>query len=408
MKSSGITKQIVIVGSGFAGTMAALAASRLRHEKNVSPAALAITVVSPEPEMVIRPRLYERKPETMVAPLGDLFAATDIDHIRGTAARIDSATGVIGLKGPNGEASTLPFDRLVLASGSEGFRPPIPGLAEFGHSATALEDAAALDRHLHALADRPASAARNTVVVGGGGFTGLEVATEMPGRLREILGKDTNVRVIIVERSSHVAATMGEEPRPYIEARLRELGIDARTGIAIAKVDDDSVTLDNGERIEAATVIWSAGFRASPLTAQLPAERDNLGRVIVEPDLRVPGAPNVFATGDTAKAASDAKGNFAVMSCQHARRLGAFAGHNAAADLLGEATLPYDQPVYVTCLDLGPDVAIFTRGWSARTEVTGRQAKKIKEEINTVWIYPPAADRAAAYENVLVARTVDF
>lgn len=408
MQSSGITKQIVIVGSGFAGTMAALAASSLRHEKNVSPAALAITVVSPEPKMIVRPRLYERKPDTMVAQLGELFAATDINHVRGTVDRIDSVAGVIGLKGPNGEASTLPFDRLVLASGSEGFRPPIPGLAEFGHSATALEDAAALDRHLHALADRPPSTARNTVVVGGGGFTGLEVATEMPGRLREILGEGTDVRVVVVERSPHVASTMGEEPRPFIEARLRELGIETRTGIAIAKVDDHSVTLDNGERIETATVIWSAGFRASPLTAQLPAERDNLGRIIVEPDLRVPGAAKVFATGDTAKAASDGKGNFAVMSCQHARRLGAFAGHNAAADLLGEATLPYDQPVYITCLDLGPDVAIVTRGWSAKTELTGRKAKDMKEEINTVWIYRPAADRAVAYENVFAARTVDF
>ena len=128
MKISAKPQQIVIVGSGFAGMMAALAASRLRHEKNVSPAALAITVVSPEPEMVVRPRLYERKPETMVAPLGDLFAATDIDHVRGTVDRIDSVAGVIGLKGPDGETSTLPFDRLVLASGSEGFGPPIPAL----------------------------------------------------------------------------------------------------------------------------------------------------------------------------------------------------------------------------------------------------------------------------------------
>ena len=401
-------QQIVIVGSGFAGTMAALAASRLRHERKVPPAALAITVVSPEPEMVVRPRLYERKPETMVAPLGELFAVTDINHLRGTVDRIDSVAGVIGLKGTNGEISTLPFDRLVLASGSEGFRPPIPGLAEFGHSATTLDDAVALDRHLHALADRPPSLARSTVVVGGGGFTGLEVATEMPGRLHEILGADTKVRVIVIERSPHVALNMGEEPRAYIESRLRELGIEARTGIAIAHIDDIGVTLDSGEKIEAATVIWSAGMRASPLTAQLPAERDNLGRICVEPDLRVPGAANVFATGDTAKAATDSEGHYAVMSCQHARRLGAFAGHNAVCDLLGEATLPYDQPAYVTCLDLGPDVAIFTRGWAAKTELTGRQAKKVKEEINTVWIYPPAADRAAAYDNVLAARTVDF
>src|SRR3546814_9228009 len=88
-------------------------------------------------------------------------------------------------------------------------------------------------------------------------------------------------------------------------------------------------------------------MRASPLTAQLPGERDTLGRVLVDPDLRVPGAPHIFATGDTAKAATDDKGNFSLMSCQHARRLGAFAGHNAAADLLGEPTLPYDQPSYV-------------------------------------------------------------
>ena len=223
MKISVKPQQIVIVGSGFAGLMAALAASRLRHETDVSPSTLAITVVSPAPEMVVRPRLYERKPETMVAPLGDLFAATDIDHVPGTVDRIDSVARVIGLKGPDGETSTLPFDRLVLASGSEGFGPPIPGVAEFGHSATALEDAVALDRHLHALADRPASPARNTVVVGGGGFTGQEVATEMPRRLREILGEDTEVRVIVVERSPHVAITMGDEPRPYIEAQLREL-----------------------------------------------------------------------------------------------------------------------------------------------------------------------------------------
>lgn len=408
MKSSATPQRIVIVGSGFAGMMAALAASQLRHERKVSPGSLDITVVSPEPELVVRPRLYERMPETMVAPLGELFAATDVHHVRGTVDRIDSVASVIGLKYAAGASGTLSFDRLILASGSAGYRPPIPGLAEYGHSATALDDAVVLDRHLHALADRPTSPARDTVVVGGGGFTGLEVATEMPGRLREILGEEAKIRVVVVERSPQVASTMGEEPRPYIEARLRELGVETRTGTAIAQIDGCSVTLDNGERIEAATVIWSAGMRASPLTEQLPGARDNLGRLVVEPDLRVPGAAHVFATGDTANAATDPEGNLALMSCQHARRLGAFAGHNAAADLLGEATLPYNQPTYVTCLDLGPDAAIFTRGWSAKTELTGRAAKKVKAEINTVWIYPPAADRMAAYENVRAARTVDF
>lgn len=403
-----MSQQILIIGSGFAGMMAALAASRLRDEKGVSSEQLSITVVSPEPSLVVRPRLYERNPETMVAPLTELFAATDVDHFSGSVETIDSQKRTVTIAGADGQRCDLPYDRLVLAAGSTGFQPPIPGLAEFGHSATLRDDAVALDRHLHALAAMPASPARNTVVVAGAGFTGLEVATEMPARLREILGERADVRVVIVDRGAHVAPDMGSEPRGYIEARLRELGVEARLGSGIARLDQDGVTLDNGDRIEAATIIWSAGMRASPLTAQLPAERDNLGRLVVEPDLRVPGLPDIFATGDTAKAATDDLGNFSLMSCQHARRLGAFAGHNAAADLLGEPTLPYDQPSYVTCLDLGPGGAIFTRGWTRQVELTGAPAKDLKTEINTVWIYPPAADRAAAYENVLVARTLDF
>lgn len=401
-------KNIVVIGAGFAGLMAALGASRQRHEMGVSPDDVAITVVSPAPELVIRPRLYERHPEQMVAPLTELFAATDINYRKGSVEKIDSAASTITVAAPDGTSATLPYDRLVLAAGSTGFAPPISGLAAFGFAATQLAEAVELDRHLHDLAKRPASAARNTVVVGGAGFTGLEFATEMPDRLREILGEDADIRVIIVDRSEHVAPAMGDDPRPFIEERLRALGVETRLNVGIAALDENSVTLSNGERIETATVIWSAGMRASPLTEQLPAERDKLGRLVVEPDLRVPGASKVFATGDTAKARTDMAGNYAVMSCQHARRLGAFAGHNAAADLLGAPTLPYDQPAYVTCLDLGPDTAIFTRGWDSKVEITGADAKKVKKEINEVWIYPPAADRKAAYENVLCARTVDF
>lgn len=403
-----MSRNIVIIGSGFAGMMAALGASRLRHEKGVSPDELAITVVSPAPALVIRPRLYERNPEQMVAPLSELFVATDINYHQGNVELIDSSASTVTVVTTDGGSAVLPYDRLILAAGSNGFTPPIPGLAEFGFASTQLEEAVTLDYHLHGLAQKPASATRNTVVVGGAGFTGLEFATEIPGRLREILGEDTDIRVIIVDRSEHVAPAMGPEPRPFIEERLRALGVETRLNVGISSLDENVVTLSNGERIETSTVIWSGGMRASPLTAQLSAECDKLGRVIVEPDLRVPGQSQIFATGDTAKARSDKAGNYAAMSCQHARRLGAFAGHNAAADLLGESTLPYDQPVYVTCLDLGPDSAVFTRGWDAKVEISGPQAKKLKKEINTAWIYPPAADRAAAYENVLAARTVDF
>jgi NADH dehydrogenase len=403
-----MSRNIVIIGAGFAGTMAALGASRLRHEKGVSPDELTITMVSPEPVLVIRPRLYEPHPDQMVAPLTELFAATDIDYRQGNVKTIDRAASTLTIVAADGTSDILAYDRLILAAGSNGFLPPIPGLAEFGFPVTQLAEAVALDRHLHDLAERAASPARNTVVVGGAGFTGLEFATELPARLHELWGENAAIRVVIVDRSEHVAPAMGAAPRPFIEERLHALGIETRLNVGIAALDANSVTLTDGERIETATVIWSAGMRASPLTAQLPAEHDNLGRIVVEPDLRVPGAPHIFATGDTAKARTDTAGNYAMMSCQHARRLGAFAGHNAAADLLGEPTLDYDQPAYVTCLDLGPDVAIFTRGWDARVEITGAQAKQVKKEINEVWIYPPAADRLAAYENVLAARTIDF
>jgi len=400
---------IVIIGAGFAGLMAALSAARLRDEKGTSHGDLKITVVAPKPALVVRPRLYERNPETMVAPLSALFAATDIDFHAGFADTLDPERKTVAVTGTDGKASSLSYDRLIIASGSHCFQPPIPGLSEFGHSVTDRDGAVALDKHLHGLANRPASPARNTVVVGGGGFTGIEVATEMPDRLREILGHDEPVRVVIVERGPVVAPDMGAEPRPYIETRLRDIGVETVLGSGITQISEGSVTLENGEQIETATVIWSAGMRASPLTSQLPAGRDNLGRILVDSDLRVPDCPHIFAAGDTAKAATDQNGHFSVMSCQHARRLGSFAGHNAAADLLGEPALPYDQPSYVVCLDLGPDTAIFTRGWSPRTvELTGTDAKKAKMDINAVWIYPPAAERQAAFQNAFEARTVDF
>jgi NADH dehydrogenase len=138
-------------------------------------------------------------------------------------------------------------------------------------------------------------------------------------------------------------------------------------------------------------------MRASPLTTQIPAPRDNLSRLVVDPDLRVPGVDNVFATGDTARAAADDLGNIAPMTCQFAIRLGAFAGHNAAADLLGLPTEAYEQKTYVVCLDLGASGAVFARGWDPQLEQVGALAKETKRQINTVWIYPPAADRAQLF-----------
>jgi NADH dehydrogenase len=400
--------RLVIIGAGFAGMYAALSASRLRDIKGVSPKELEIALIAPQPTLVVRPRLYEPKPETLTAALLNVFKAIDVVYVQGTAEMIDSGAREVGIAALGGKHTKLSYDRLVIATGSRLFRPSIPGLAEHGFSVDSLDDAIALDKHLHGLAKGPAGNARDTVVVVGGGFTGIEAATEMPARLRESLGSDARPRVIIVERNKAVAPDMGEAARPIIEDALKRLGVETRLGVGVTSLDKSGVTLSDGERIETETVIWAAGIRAAPLTAQISAERDNFGRLLVDRDLRVPSMAGVFATGDSARAACDDAGNYALMSCQHATRMGAFAGNNAAAELLGVPTKPYHQKAYVTCLDLGEVGALFTRGWERKVEMVGDQAKKTKREINTVWIYPPLAERAAALASADPERVTDL
>lgn len=400
--------RLVIIGAGFAGMYAALSAARLRDIRGASPEELEIALVSPEPTLVVRPRLYEPHPETLTASLLEVFNAIDVVYVQGSAETVDATSRTIGIATAEGARKSLAYDRLVVASGSRLFRPNIPGLAEHSFSVDSLEDAVALDKHLHGLAQRPATNGRNTVVVVGGGFTGIETATEIPARLRGILGDDAKTRVIIVDRNNVIAPDMGPASRPVIDDALRKLGVETRLGVGVASLDQSGISLSSGEHIGTETVIWAAGIRAAPLTEQLSAERDNSGRLVVDRDLRVPGVPGVFATGDAARAACDDDGNYALMSCQHATRMGAFAGHNAAAELLGVPTKPYHQKAYVTCLDLGEAGALFTRGWERKVEMVGEVAKKTKREINTVWIYPPKAERAAALASADPERVTDL
>jgi NADH dehydrogenase len=400
--------RLLIIGAGFAGMYAALSAARLRDIQGVSPEELEIALIAPEPTLVVRPRLYEPKPETLTAPLLGVLKAIDVDYIQGSAETVNTEALTVQISTPKGTRKTLSYDRLVIATGSRLFRPNIPGLAEHGFSVDSLDDAVALDKHLHGLADRPAVNGRDTVVVAGGGFTGIEAATELPARLRAIFGQNARTRVIIVERNGAIAPDMGEGSRPVIEQALRKLGVETRLGTGVASLDKSGVTLSTGEHIETETVVWAAGIRAAPLTAQIPAERDNFGRLLVDRDLRVPGIAGVFATGDAARAACDDEGNYALMSCQHATRMGAFAGNNAAAELLRVPTRPYHQKAYVTCLDLGEAGALFTRGWERKVEMVGDVAKKTKQEINTVWIYPPKAERAAALASADPERVTDL
>ena len=161
--------------------------------------------------------------------------------------------------------------------------------------------------------------------------------------------------------------------------------------------------LADGTAIAAATAVVTVGLRANGLTAEIPGRRDELGRLVVDDFQRVVGVPGVYATGDVARAPVDDDAHVALMSCQHARTMGKYAGYNVAHDLLGLDPRPYRQPDYTTCLDLGPAGAVFTMGWDRDVQTTGAEAKKRKEMINREWIYPPAGTR----EEVFAALRID-
>ncbi|PNC08979.1 FAD-dependent oxidoreductase [Enterobacter cloacae] len=388
-------KQILIVGSGFSGMWAAVSAARLSAlEGNNS---LNIAVLAPVPELRVRPRFYEENVSTMVAPLTDLFAELDIAFISGEAQRIDTTEKTVFYRDSNGTAAEVTYERLILATGSQTKRPPIAGLAEYAFDIDQLESARLLEQHLDALATRPSSPERNTVVVCGGGFTGIELATELPARLCTRFGADTKTNVIVVERGATLGGRYSEALRNTIEEASNALGVEWRLNSEIEAIDASGVTLKNGERIASAIVVWTAGVEANPLSQHVAGDRDSQGRLKVTDTLQVPSHPEVYATGDMAHAKTDDVGNTALMTCQHAIQLGKFAGHNAAASLLNLAPYPYRQVNYVTCLDLGGWGAVYTEGWEQRVKSVRDEAKKIKVAITNELIYPPAADRAVAF-----------
>jgi NADH dehydrogenase len=273
----------------------------------------------------------------------------------------------------------------------------LPGAQQHAFDVDQMESAARLERHLATLAEQPESAARNTVIVCGGGFTGIEVATEMPSRLRAILGDSAAIRVIVVDRSPVAGGRYSEQLRDVISQASLELGVEWRLNSEIKAIDESGLTLKNGEHIASSTVILTVGVQASPLTRQIPGERDPQGRLHVDQHLKVIGQNAVYATGDVAFASTDDQGNHALMTCQHAIMLGRFVGHNVAADLIGIEPLPYRQVNYVTCLDLGTWGAVYSEGWDQVVKFTKEEGKKIKISITNELIYPPQAEREAAF-----------
>lgn len=383
---------ILVIGGGFAGVWSAAAAARLSREHGSDH---RVTLLAPNDRLTIRPRLYEADPGTMRVPLDRVLDPIGVRRVRAGATAVDTTRRLVETtEADGGDASRIAYDRLVLATGSRLIRPSFPG-AELLHDVDTLDAAVALDEHIHRLPREPRTPGRFTAVVVGAGFTGLEVATELVDRLRAIAAEEgvrDEVRVVLVQRGEVIGETLGEAARPTITRALDRLAVERRLRVTVERLDRDGVRLSDGSRIEARTVVWTAGMAASPLTEQIPADRDALGRLPVDRYLRVSGVPGVYAAGDTAAAVVEG-GNTVPQSCQYAGPLGKFAGHNAAADLLGVAPVPFEPEPYTTTLDLGSAGAVATVGFErALREAPDGYVKKLKHQINSVWIYPPVDD----------------
>ena len=387
-------KRILVLGGGFAGLWAAAGAARKLDELGVGPQEVAVTLVNRDPYHSIRVRNYEADLTPTRVPLCEVLDPIGVTFVEGEVRGFDFADRQARVATAVGETS-LPYDRLVVALGSRLVRPALPGLAEFGFDVDAYDGAMKLNAHLATVASEPEV---GTVLIVGAGLTGIELAAELPERLRSLQRQSTiadgKFRVILADHSDHLGSTMGPFAQPVIAEALAALGVETRVGVRVAKVDRSGATLDTGEFISARTVVWCAGMQADPLTQLFPVERDRWGRLPVDQFLRVSGMPGIFAAGDVAAALIDGE-HSSVMSCQHGRPMGRFAGHNVVADLLGAPMLPLNIDWYVTVLDLGPWGALYTEGWERHVVAVGATAKATKRTINCQRIYPPRNDRQA-------------
>jgi NADH dehydrogenase len=379
--------KILIIGGGFAGFWAAVAARRIAGPR------AGVTLVSREPVLEMRPRLYEARPETLAVDMLPLLRKVDVSFVRGEAIRLDTAAKAVTLAA----GDRLAYDRLVVATGSRMRRPPVPG-AEAAFSVDTQAEAIAFDQRLREIVR---DVAEPTIAVVGAGFTGIELALELRDRLlaHSADGAAERQRIVLIERAETVGPELGPGPRPAIEAALAAAGVELRLGATVRALAADRVTFADDSVLAADAVVLATGMAASPFAAQIvpdvPGTRDQLGRVVVDAALRVPAAPEIFVAGDAA-AADTGDGHRTLQSCQHAGQLGRVAGENAARDLLGLPLMPYTQQRYVTCLDLGRSGAVITQGWERRIEKTGSEGKAVKRRINTQVIYPPADGTAEA------------
>jgi NADH dehydrogenase len=365
--------QIVVVGGGYAGT---LAANHLRQRPDVD-----ITLVNPRPMFVERIRLHQLVADTGAATvdytslLGDgiRLVVDSADHIDADARRIVLGSG-----------AALDYDYLIYAVGSTGATPAaVPGAAEFAYSVANLEGA---QRLRYALADLPSDA---PVAVVGGGLTGIETASELAERGRP-------VTLICGER---LGPSLSARGRRSVAKRLRGLGVNVLESIPASQVQWDAVVLADGAVVPSAATVWTAGFAVPDLATRSGLTTDAMGRLFTDETLTSIDDERIVAAGDAAAPS----GQPLRMSCQAAGPLGAQAANTVLSRIAGSTPAVLNQAFVGQCISLGRTQGTVQLSHTDDTPVDlavgGRTAASIKEAIckGTVWAIRREAAKPGSY-----------
>jgi NADH dehydrogenase len=295
---------VVIVGGGFGGLDAARA---------LRAAPVRVTLVDRRNHHVFQPLLYQvatagLSPGDIAAPIRWVLRRQQNVHVLlADAVRIDPAARRVIL-----DVGDLEYDYLILSPGAEHSYFGHDDWANWAPGLKTLDDALAIRRKLllaYEAAEReddPDVRRRLlTFVIVGGGPTGVELAGALAEIARHTLRHDfrrirpESARVLLIEAGPALLSAFPEDLRAFAERALERLGVEVRKNAPITELGPSFVAMRD-ERIEAATILWAAGVAASPLGAWLGAPLDRAGRVAVEPDLSVPGRPEVFVIGDLA------------------------------------------------------------------------------------------------------------
>ena len=293
---------VVIVGGGFGGLYAA---------RELAGQPVRVTLLDRRNHHLFQPLLYQvataaLNPSDIAAPLRSVLRkAANVTVLLAGVEQVNLANRQLAL-----DRGELGYDALVLAAGASH--------AYFGHDdwevlapgLKTLEDALEIRRRVllaYEAAEREQDGAEQlallTFVVIGGGPTGVELAGALGEISRQTIARDfrlidpTKARIILLEGGSRILGTFPESLARRAEDALGRIGVEVRTGAIVTRVTPDAVWL-GGEQIRARTVLWAAGVAAAPLARTLGAPVDRAGRVLVEPDLSIPGHPEAFVIGD--------------------------------------------------------------------------------------------------------------